>query len=193
MCVCKRLAVRALIPAGDKCRPGTIAFLSRPSWPACIYTLFPFTKPSLCLSEAGGSAYVLTPWCIAGPAQRIFDAANAAACLVVQVSSACEGGFQLSGFYILWDLFCLSLSVQATAEIRVSKWLLKVFLQGHENSMVSICRSVNKSNEFPGEVGGSPNQAALPQYMSPHPHPPMGNNRIHFYLCSTSIFKSTRL
>lgn len=124
MCVCVYVwegsAVRALnqcrvIPAG----PLTTALQSRPSWTCNLLV----SSPQLSLGLPGPRVEALPAFSCcdsADPAPGIFGSANAAACLVVPVSPACEGGFHFSDFCIfLRFYFCLSLSVLVKTGIRI--------------------------------------------------------------------------
>lgn len=146
----------------------TVALLSRPSDRPRLYALFPFTKPSLSLRLEAQPTFSCRDVSQTRPSgSSMQDIQQPVLWFRSQLPVRVESISLI--FVIFWVLLCLSSSVQVKAEISISKWLLRVFLQGHEDSVVSICRRLNKSNEFPGEVGGSQNQAALLQYVPPLP------------------------
>lgn len=153
MCVRKGSAVSLNLGSVTDTDPLAIALLSRPSWQALHFVHF--LLPS---SLSASLDPVLMSLCIADSGQGISDSANGGlTCL--------WGWIPFLWFFIFW--VCLSLSIQVKTDIRTRKWPLRVSLQGHENSVASTCRSLNKSNEFPGKVGGSQTHTALPQCVRP--------------------------
>lgn len=105
------------------------------------------------LTPDGGSACTLPSGHTAQPARGSF---------IRQMHSLSGGAGCISLSFVSSGVsFCLSLSVQVKAKIRIRRWLLRVSRQGHEHSVVSTCEILNKSHDMPGKAGGSQNQAAL--------------------------------
>lgn len=118
----------------------------------------------------------------------IFDSAHRAACHWFRPYPPHRVDSISLIFVFWWLLFCPIWSSELKLKSGCIRWLVRVSLQEHENSVVSAFRSLNKINEFPGRVRGSQKQSQLCLSIC-HPHEPM----VLIFLSLVWVFSKTQL